>query len=362
MAPACSVKIGCGLLIALFAVAGFAGATPASSASPQGIAIRPAAAGAYFDHLVSIIMENKNLADVYGPATYMTQLANEYGIAVEDRYCSVNPSLPNYLCLTGGSDFGCAGYDGSPDSNACTQAAWVAPNVADRLETAGLSWKAYMEDMPSPCYASGDSGLYILHHDPFLYYRGIATDSTRCNRVVPAGTDASLLVADLQSASTAANFMWLSPNNCHNMHSCSVAQGDSFLSNLVPQILGSPVFTTTRAALLITFDEDHGGTVYTVWAGAAVKRGFKSSFGYNHFSVLATLESNWNLSPLTANDGDAPSMGEFFTGQADRSGSLPLPPAGSLLILGAAIGVAALVVAPALLVLRRSRRRNRPRR
>jgi hypothetical protein len=353
-----TIKIVCAFLVALFAGAGVLGAaTPGPRPGPRAIVVRPAAAGAYFDHLVFIILENKNLNQVYGPATYMTQLANEYGIAVEDRYCSVNPSLPNYLCLTGGSDFGCAGYDGSPNSNGCTQAAWVAPNVADRLEAAGLSWKAYMEDMPSNCYASGDSGLYILHHDPFLYYRAIATDPARCNRVVPAGTDASVLVADLQSASTASNFMWLSPNNCDNMHSCSVAQGDSYLSTLVPKILGSPVFTTSRAALLITFDEGYDQPIYTVWAGAGVKRGYKSSFGYNHFSVLATLESNWDLSPLTANDRDAPNMAEFFTGQADRSASLP--PAVSLVIVGAAVGVMGIVVI-AFLVLRRSRRRRAP--
>src|SRR3989440_5773102 len=54
-----------------------------------------------------------------------------------------------YLCLTGGSDFGCEGYSGNPNSNACTGAAWNAPNIVDRLEAGGLTWKAYLEDMPS---------------------------------------------------------------------------------------------------------------------------------------------------------------------------------------------------------------------
>src|SRR5438876_9014148 len=135
----------------------------------------PASTGTNFDYLVIILMENKNLDEVYGPAPYMTQLADAWGLAQDDHYCNVNPSLPNYLCLTGGSDFGCSGYDGDPQSNACTNAAWAAPNIVDRIVTAGLTWKAYMEDMPSNCYGS-DSGNYVVRHNPFVYYSDIANN------------------------------------------------------------------------------------------------------------------------------------------------------------------------------------------
>src|SRR5437016_4678842 len=161
-----------------------------------------AASGLYFDYLVTIVMENKNLCDVLtycgGFAPYLTSLADTWGIADEDRYCNVNPSLPNYLCLTGGSDFGCAGYSGDPNSNACTAAAWNAPNIVDRLESGGVTWKAYMEDMPSNCYAR-DSGEYAVRHNPFVYYNDIATNASRCARVVPSGNAAGALLNDLAS-------------------------------------------------------------------------------------------------------------------------------------------------------------------
>ena len=275
----------------------------------------PASTGTNFDYLVIILMENHNLCAILtscgGSATYMSNLADAWGLAQEDHYCNVNPSLPNYLCLTGGSDFGCSGYDGGPNSNGCTGAAWAAPNIVDRLVDAGLTWKAYMEDMPSNCYGS-DSGDYAVRHNPFVYYSDIALNTSRCNRVVPAGSSDSALINDLASTSTASNYMWLTPNKCNDIHSCPVETGDAYLADLVQRILSSPVFTDQRAALYITFDEGYGPPVYTAWAGRVVKPQFTSSVAYNHFSLLATVESNWKLQPLTSNDLGATAMTEFF--------------------------------------------------
>jgi acid phosphatase len=98
------------------------------------------------------------------------------------------------------------------------------------------------------------------------------------------------------------------------MHSSSVAQGDSYLKALVPQILGSKTFMTKRAALFIVFDEGSGSAtypndpVYAVWAGPTVKKAVKSTTLYSHYSVLATLEANWGFASLGAHDVGAPSM------------------------------------------------------
>src|SRR5437660_5635500 len=102
------------------------------------------------------------------------------------------------------------------------------------------------------------------------------------------------------------------------MHDCNVTARDTFLSGLVPQILNSTMFQTQRAALLITFDEDGGGrgspNLFMVWAGPAARHGFQSNVPYTHYSALRTIEENWNLTPLTANDTAAVPMNEFFPG------------------------------------------------
>jgi hypothetical protein len=360
------------ILVALLLMAvGGTASTPSWRTTPApAILTGSAATKLYFDYVLVIIMENHNLCDVLtscgGTATYLSGLASSYGVATKDMYCHTNPSLPNYLCLTGGSDFGCIA-DASPNSIACTKTAWGATNIVDRLEAAGLTWKGYMEDMPSNCYAS-DSGNYIVHHNPFVYYSNIANNATRCAQVVPAGpspdSDATLL-ADLGSVSTASNFMWLTPNKCNDMHSCSIRQADTYMAGLVPKILDSTLFKTTRAALFVTYDEGYPGSfdqpVYTVWAGSVAKTGYLSSFEYDHFSFLSTVESNWNLSPLTPNDRDAPHMGEFFLGQPSRGVSVPpTAPFPLGIVLGIAIPVAAVAILAFLLLRRRARKKGSP--
>jgi hypothetical protein len=322
-----------------------------------------AAAGAYFDFVVIIVMENHNLCDILtscgGSATYMTNLANAFGLAREDRYCHVNPSLPNYLCLSGGTDFGCAGYDRGPNSNACTGQAWTATNIVDRLENAGLTWKAFMEAMPSACFGSDSSdGQYVVRHNPFVYYANIATNPTRCARVVPAGAGDQALLDDLASMTTASNYLWLTPTICNDMHSCPIATGDAYLAGLVPKILDSLVFRTLRAALFVTFDEGYGQPIYTVWAGPVAKAAFTSSVAYDHHSLLATIEANWNLAPLTTNDRNAATMAEFFAGQPPRGP--PTMPFSVGLMIEVLIGAAVVAVIAGFLTLRRRRHSREP--
>jgi hypothetical protein len=366
----CTRGIRVAVVVSLLAVALVIGpsltasvaAAPRSEDSPR---VRAAASGQYFDHLVLIVLEGLNICDVLtycgGYAPYLTGLSDTYGIADQDHYCQVHPGLPNYLCLTGGTDFGCAGYNEGPNSNPCTAVAWNATNVADRLEGAGLTWKAYMEDMPSAC-STVSSGLYEVRRNPFVYYRDIATNGTRCARVVPSGSAASALLADLATPSTAPNYLWFTPNSCNGMQTCRISVGDRYLSVLLPRILNSTVFQTRRAALVVTFAEAYGFPIYHVWAGPLVKRGYASSYPYTHFSVLATIEANWNLAPLTSNDRDAAHMGEFFLAQPSRGFNAPPPhpiPAGYVVAISGG-GLVGVIVASKILFQRERRGSRRP--
>jgi len=290
------------------------------------------ATGAYFDHTVIIIMEDHGIQDVCAQNPppclgsngdpYMASLANNY--AIGSQYLGVNHfSQANYLALLGGDTFGCGNNGCPPVSN---------PNLVDRLEAEGLTWKGYMENQN---VASGCDNTYhepyTLEHNPFVGFTDILNNPTRCSNIVlanPTGctvTDCSL-VNDLNSAS-APNFMWLTPNNCNNMHGftgicpTSIPMGDNYLKGLVPNILNSNTFTTQRAALFIVFDEGNGwcplngsseDCVYAVWAGPLAKTGFATSNLYNHYSWTKTIETNWNLVGLTSNDANAKPMTEFF--------------------------------------------------
>lgn len=263
-------------------------------------------------------MENRNFADVIGSssAPYLNQLASSYGVATNYHDVSSYGSLPNYLGAISGNTYETSWSRCNSSPSVCN--GWPSggvtdPTIVDRIEAAGMSWKSYFEDMPSNCYAH-DSGNYMTIHNPFVYFSHIINSPSECARVVPAGSGDSALLSDLSSTSSASNFMWVSPNKCNDMWGCSTSTGDTYLSNLVPQILNSPVFKSHPAAIFITWDEgSNSGHVPGIWAGPVVKNSYTSGVNYNHYSVLTTLETVWNMPSLTSNDSGASSMTEFFT-------------------------------------------------
>src|SRR2546427_3798297 len=145
-----------GLALVMSVAALSTSAHPARPVPAQAFPRIPAAPGTNFDYLVIILMENHNLCDILvscgGSARYMSNLAGAWGLAQNDHYCNVNPSLPNYLCLSAGSDFGCGGYDANPNSNAWPITTRGALNIGGRLYGAGLTWKSSMEGMPGNWY------------------------------------------------------------------------------------------------------------------------------------------------------------------------------------------------------------------
>src|SRR5881296_3324432 len=292
-------------------------------------------AGTYFDHVVVVIMEDHGIQEICGSsptpcqstmgAPYMAGLANSY--AIGSQYLGVTHySQADYLAMLGGTTDNC--------SSAGCPWPFSGPNLVDRLEAAGLTWKGYMENqnMASGCDLSYHQP-YTPEHNPFVGFTDIVNSPTRCSQIVlanPSGCSVTVcpLINDLNSGS-APNFMWLTPNNCDNMHgftgicAASVSFGDGYLSSLVPNILKSTTFTTQRSALFVVFDEGNGycplnqstteDCVYAVWAGPLAKANYGTTNLYNHYSCLRTVEVNWNLQALTSNDASATPMAEFFT-------------------------------------------------
>ncbi len=287
--------------------------------------------GLYFDYILTIMLENEGLNDTYGShcrgnCTYITKLADTYGLSLQ--YSSIgHPSLPNYLGLTSGGNYDSIPFDEDcyPQFSGCVI---PAHNMVDSLESAGLTWKAYMEDYGGGCSLARGSNDYINSHNPFVYYSDIYGNATRCNRIVDANPGGSgylalptQLLSDLGSTANASNYMWLSPNLCDDGHdTCAplnnfVSQQNQYLSILVPKILNSTIFRTQRAALLITWDESTtmaNNIVTTIWAGTIARLGYQSSIPYSVYSAAKTVETNWGLPTLTTYDSSAQPMTEFL--------------------------------------------------
>lgn len=232
-------------------------------------------------HIAVIVMENEEYGDVIGSsaAPYINRLARTYGIATR-AYAITHPSLPNYLALTGGSTFGI-------DSD-CTDCSAPGAGLAGQLNARGIGWKAYMEDLPRPCFTGAGAGEYAKKHDPFVYYRALDP----CGHVVPL----TALHGDEQ-AGTLPTFIWITPNLCHDMHDCSTSAGDHFLSSLVPPLLRA---LGRDGLLFLTWDEGSsddgccrlasGGHIATILAGASARRGARLRTPVDHYSLLQTIE------------------------------------------------------------------------
>ena len=249
-------------------------------------------------------MENEEYGSIIGNpnAPYINSLASGGALATQ-YYAVSHPSLPNYLALVGGSTFGHTD-DCSPGPGCSV----VGPSLVDELVTAGISWKGYMENLPSPC-AQADAGPYAVRHNPFVYFTNVVAHW--CSNVVPA----TQLQADI-AAGRLPTFAWLTPNLCNDMHDCSVKTGDSYLAGVVPQILGA---LGGNGALFLVWDEGTtnlagGGRVTMVAAGPSVKKGYRSPVRYDHYSLLRTIEDAWGL-PRLGSSASAPAMTDLFLGR-----------------------------------------------
>src|SRR5205085_7461637 len=149
--------------------------TPGSSRTPTPVpsptTTSPKPVIPHFSKVIVILIENEEYSSIIGDPTapYINSLAAGGALATQ-YYAVSHPSLPNYLALTGGSTFGVT-TDCAPGAS-CTG----GTSVVEEMAAAGIGWRAYMEDMPSPC-AQADAGQYAVRHDPFVYYNGIVAGS-----------------------------------------------------------------------------------------------------------------------------------------------------------------------------------------
>lgn len=248
-----------------------------------------------FKHIVMVVFENKEYGTVIGnpKMPYFNILADAYTL-LNQHYAVTHPSLPNYIALISGDTHGIA-------SN-CEDCFINVPSLPDLIESSGRTWKTYQESMPEPCFI-GSTTLYVQKHNPFIYFDPIRLDPGRCREgIVPLGQlDVDLTLGALP------DFVFITPNLCHDAHDCDLDQADPWLDSLMDKLI--PYLDSTRQPYLVilTWDEgqgDHsccglpeaaGGRVATVLISPQVKHGFEDVTPYTHYSLLKTIAESWHL-------------------------------------------------------------------
>jgi phosphatidylinositol-3-phosphatase len=245
-----------------------------------------------FGHVVVIVFENEEEAAVLGSGKAPTFDAMARRYARLTRYYGVtHPSLPNYLALISGSTQGI--------KSDCTSCLVSGSNLADTLERAGKTWKAYAEGLPRPGYTGASSGRYAKKHMPFLYFRDVVRSGKQRARIVPL----QQLRADL-ARNALPDFALVVPDLCHSMHDCSVQTGDAWLRATLTPLLALP-----DSVVFVVFDEGSsdargGGHVAALALGTAVRRSSTFTAVTDHYGLLRTIEGAWQL-PLLGRSGPA---------------------------------------------------------
>ena len=265
-------------------------------------------------------MENKTYSKVIGSsaAPYETALARKCASA--PHYADAGRhynSLSNYIAATSGRD-SCSGHR----CRAGTVSTWndcrpspscQAPvnNLFRQVRNHGGTAKSYEESMTRRCQVYSSS-RYAPKHNPAAYYTG-GKDRRACRRDdVPMGTPHNgAFHRALTRAGHLPTFAFVTPNLCHDTHDCSVATGDRWLAQWLPQILDSRAYTSGRTAVMIVSDEDT--PCPNVFLAPTIRPGTTSKrSGLGHFAMLRTTEQLLGIGRFLGHARDAPSFRSVY--------------------------------------------------
>ena len=241
------------------------------STSPEQILGNPAAT--YINSLIT--PGNAN-------AQYVSYFSNMTNVGT-----GIHPSEPNYIWQNGGSNFG---VHADSDPSAAANNIIGATSFTGQLSQKGISWKSYQEDVQYSSSvqvsASGTGGVhngntvttnpyngtlqynYAVKHNPMSFFADSLGNPAN-------GLTFAQLQTDLTN-NTYAAYNWITPNQYNDMHSAlsggytyngthytgdqaAIAQGDNFLSMIIPQIEATTAFQNGTGMIEIWFDESEGG-------------------------------------------------------------------------------------------------------
>jgi Phosphoesterase family len=294
---------------------------PQLTKSPQGKQDEAAQAATratarHFDRVVIIVLENVDY-EVASQDKSLADLAAQ-GASFTNFHALFHPSYPNYLAMVAGTDFGIHRRGRLLADNQMNLPNDAAHrSIADRLIAAGLDFKQYAEELPnetcpwnfSTQHVSDKRGNYVRRHVPFLSFREV--QQKWCDRVIRVDSSKSdnYFVQDAKKGLVAYSIY--TPNMNHDGHDTSAqvagAWVKKFLTDTFPEKLRQGTL------VIVTFDESGGNSdnrIYTLFLGDMVKPASQQdpkTLGklYNHYNVLRTIEDNFGLEPLTANDRNA---------------------------------------------------------
>jgi phosphatidylinositol-3-phosphatase len=322
---------------------------PSTLTSPQQIMGNPAAP--YINHLVT--PGNPDAAQVSYASNYL------------NAGPGIHPSEPNYIWSEAGSNRGIFNDNDPFPNNVQT-----TPNsLSNYLQKTGQTWRSYQEDtdvnltnnQPVPksqytvplssfsgtftsgtnTYNGSNQYNYAAKHDPQVFFTSTngGNNPTNTNPLAAKYAPLQQLQTDLTN-NTVAQYNWITPDQYNDMHSnltggftyhgvtytgdqASVAQGDNFLSMIVPEIEASQAYKN-NGAIILWWDESEGGdtsayTIPEIIISPDAKGGaYTNNILYTHSSDLLTMQEIFNVGSCLLDACSATDLSDLF-----KPGSIP---------------------------------------
>jgi hypothetical protein len=316
---------------------------------------------------------------------------------------SIHPSEPNYIWSEAGDNLGVTN-DNQPFGAGGTNQNTTL-HLSGFLQNAGVSWKSYQEDtdlagsgstktstvLPqsqwtvplnnlsgtSPLYVNPYNGSnqydYAAKHCPTCFFTDTngGNDPTPSNPLSANYAPLQQLQNDLNN-NTVAQYNWITPDQFNDMHTGlagsftyngttylnnstqsgaeKIAQGDNFLSQIVPMIMASQAYQN-NGAIVLWWDEsepdgtgnqnDFNHTIPEIVISPLAHPNFNgtpfnSTANLTHSADLRTMEEIFGVYPYLRDAATSPDLASLFA-----AGAIPTPEPTTLMTLLMGLSVAA---------------------
>ena len=290
------------------------------------------------DHVVIVMMENTNYADVVRTTgnvvaidsrmPYFASLASR-GVILTNTWQTYHPSDQNYVAMVAGDTFkyGPVYY---PDYDL------PVPHLGDLLSAQGKSWAGYVQYMGTPCdpVSMGDDQFSFSPDDePFVHFHDVIANDRRCAAHVRDLTDFESAI----TGNTLPDFSWVAADNWWDGENAwyeaydvgfSNAMQDQFLESTLQPLVESAQWQNSRSLLIVTWDEADGwgwpdNHVPTILVGSPglLRAGSVAYDQVNGYDLLRTIEGGLRVGSLETFDKFAQPLNFAFASSRARSGA-----------------------------------------
>jgi hypothetical protein len=251
-----------------------------------------------------------------------------------------HPSLPNYLWLEAGTNFGILA-DILPTDDRLTSTA----HLVTQLTAKGITWRAYAEpDFGNPVFVNCplDFSEIDINHLAFDYFSDVTNDFSKSSPDCIAHVRPYYQLATDLADHASAQYNFITPNLCHDGHeevspcdpsesSDNTLRSDTWLKQNVPLITESAEYQQGGALFIIWDEAEDDGAfsdgpigmfLLSPFAKGKGRKEYSNSIHYDHSSTLKTLQEIFGVTPLlgAAADPTTKDLSDLFLGSGDHAG------------------------------------------